>query len=228
MTIEVIGLDGDDTLWHSEGEFSVSEEMFRSLLAPYVHSGIDLDARLIERERANLQLFGFGVKGFVLSMIETAIEVTDGRVGTSVIQTLIERGKEMLNHPVELLDGVADTVTLLAEQYRLILVTKGDLIHQEQKVARSGLGDHFDAVEIVSEKDETTYRRLLVRLGIAPERFVMVGNSVRSDVLPVLGIGARAVHVPYRLLWAHEHAEHDGTVPTLTSIRDLPAWLAGR
>jgi len=227
MSIEVIGIDGDDTLWHSEGEFSVSEEMFRTLLAPHVVSTVDLDGRLIERERANLQLFGFGVKGFVLSMIETAIEVTEGRVPTSVIQTLIDRGKEMLIHPVELLDGVAETVAALSERYRLILVTKGDLMHQEQKVARSGLGELFDAIEIVSDKDDITYRRLLARLGIAPEHFVMVGNSVRSDVLPVLAIGARAVHVPYRLLWAHEHAEHDGTVPTLTSIRDLPAWLAG-
>jgi putative hydrolase of the HAD superfamily len=226
MPIEVIGLDGDDTLWHSEGEFALTEAMFRTLLAPYVDDGTDLDARLLGREGANLALFGFGVKGFVLSMIETAIEVTDGRVATAVIQTIIDRGKEMLDHPVELLDGVAETVAALAGSYRLVLVTKGDLIHQEQKVARSGLGDHFDAIEIVSEKDESTYRRLLGRLGVTPEQFVMVGNSVRSDVLPVLALGARAVHVPYHLLWQHEEASHDGSVPTLDSLRELPAWLA--
>jgi putative hydrolase of the HAD superfamily len=227
VPVEVVGLDGDDTLWHSEGEFVISQDMFRALLDPYVDTDIDLEDRLVRRERANLGLFGFGVKGFVLSMIETAIEVTEGRVDAAVIGTLIDRGKEMLAHPVDLLDGVAETVAVLAERYRLVLVTKGDLIHQEQKVARSGLADYFDAVEIVSEKDAATYARLLFRQRVDPARFVMVGNSVRSDVLPVLAIGGRAVHVPYELLWAHEHADHDGSVPTLGSIRDLPPWLAG-
>lgn len=227
MTITTVGLDADDTLWHSEGDFEVSQTMFRELVAPFADPGIDLDQRLIETERRNLEYFGFGVKGFVISMIETAIEVTDGRVTAREIHALIERGKAMIDHPVELLEGVADTVFELSHQYRLVLVTKGDLMHQEQKVARSGLADLFTYIEIVSEKDSATYQRVLHRHGIAPAEFVMVGNSVRSDVLPVLAIGGRAVHVPYELTWAHEVAEHDGSVPTLASIRDLPAWLSG-
>jgi putative hydrolase of the HAD superfamily len=226
MAIEVIGLDGDDTLWRNEDYFAMSEEMFRALVAPYANGGVDLDERLASTERANLELFGYGIKGFTLSMIETAIEVTDGRIPTVGIQALLERGKEMLHHPVELLDGVAEAVQALAADHRLVLITKGDLIHQEQKVARSGLADLFAHVEIVAEKDEATYDRILRRHGITPETFVMAGNSVRSDVLPVLAIGARAVHIPYELTWGHERAEHDGTVPTLGSLGELPAWVA--
>jgi putative hydrolase of the HAD superfamily len=225
VTITTIGLDADDTLWHSEGAFELTQAMFRELVAPFVSDQVDLDARLVDNERRNLELFGFGVKGFVLSMIETAIEVTGGQVSAREIQHIIERGKAMIANPVELIDGVADTVHSLSHRYKLMLITKGDLIHQEQKVARSGLADLFAHVEIVSEKDPQTYRRVLDRHGVAPAEFVMVGNSVRSDVLPVLAIGGAAVHVPYELTWAHEVAEHDGTVPTLASLRDLPAWL---
>jgi putative hydrolase of the HAD superfamily len=222
----VIGLDGDDTLWRNEEHFAVSQEMFRSLLLPYVESDYDLDGRLAANEKANLELFGYGVKGFTLSMVETAIEVTGGRITAAEIQKLLDRGKEMLATPVELLPGVAEAVSTLAERYPLILVTKGDLFNQEQKLARSGLGEHFWRIEIVSEKDPATYRRILARDSIDPADFVMVGNSVRSDVLPVLAIGARAVHVPAELTWAHEHAVHDGDVPTLGSLSELPAWLA--
>jgi putative hydrolase of the HAD superfamily len=222
----VIGLDGDDTLWRNEEHFAVSQEMFRSLLLPYVESDYDLDGRLAANEKANLELFGYGVKGFTLSMVETAIEVTGGRITAGEIQKLLDRGKEMLATPVELLPGVAEAVTTLSERYPLILVTKGDLFNQEQKLARSGLGEHFWRIEIVSEKDPDTYRRILARDSIDPADFVMVGNSVRSDVLPVLAIGARAVHVPAELTWVHEHAVHDGDVPTLASLSELPAWLA--
>ncbi|QQP89196.1 HAD hydrolase-like protein [Skermanella sp. TT6] len=200
-----IGFDGDDTLWHNESIFSMTQERFRAILG-----GIDadeIDRRLLETERRNLGLFGYGIKGFVLSMIETAIEVTDGRVEARDIQTLIEAGKSMLAHPVDLLDGVAETVEYLSHSHRLVLVTKGDLFDQESKIARSGLAELFDRIEIVSEKDPETYRRILARHGIAPDRFLMVGNSVRSDVLPVLEIGGRAVHVPYHITWAHEHVE---------------------
>ncbi|HEX9259290.1 MAG TPA: HAD family hydrolase [Acidimicrobiales bacterium] len=228
MGIEVVGVDGDDTLWHNEGYFALSEEMFCSLLAPYVDGGVDLDAALVENERRNLELFGYGIKGFMLSMVETAIEVTEGRVPAVVIQALLDRGKEMLRHPVELLDGVAETIEALHGRYTLVLVTKGDLMHQEQKVARSGLAERFDFVEIVSEKDEATYERILRDVGVAPAQFVMVGNSVRSDILPVLAIGGRAVHVPYHLTWDLELAHHDGSVPTLDSFADLPAWLAAQ
>jgi putative hydrolase of the HAD superfamily len=229
VSIEVVGIDGDDTLWRNEDYFAVSQELFRKLLTPYVNGDIapeDLDRRLADRERSNLELFGYGVKGFTLSMIETAIELSAGTIGAPEIQTLLDRGKEMLAHPVELLPGVAEAVEELGRTHRLVLVTKGDLFNQEQKVARSGLADHFERVEIVAEKDPLTYERILARLGVPPQRFVMAGNSVRSDVLPVLAIGGRAVHIPYELTWVHEHAEHDGSVPVLESLGQLPGWLA--
>jgi putative hydrolase of the HAD superfamily len=205
MPFDLIAFDADDTLWHSEGVFVVSQEMFRALLEPYLDNGVDVDASLAATERRNLEHFGYGVKGFTLSMIETAIEVTDGRVTAREIGELVQRGKEMMAHPVELLPGVADTLALLSPRYHLALISKGDLLHQEQKLARSGLAELFDDVEIVSEKDETAYRRVLRRFGVEPSRFLMVGNSVRSDILPVLAIGGHAVHIPHEYLWAHEH-----------------------
>ena len=228
--ITTIAFDGDDTLWHSEGEFAITQELFAQLLAPWTGSitAAELDRRLSDTERANLELFGYGVKGFTLSMIETAIEVTGGQVSVAVLQQLIERGKEMIAHPVELLDGVTDVLDALAGHYRMLVITKGDLIHQETKVARSGLAERFEAIEIVTEKDEDTYRRITRRHGIHPGELLMVGNSVRSDILPVLAIGGQAVHVPYHVTWVHEEASHDGSVPTLASLRELPAWLSGR
>lgn len=221
----ILGLDGDDTLWRNEEYFADTQEFFRGLVEPFAN-GFDLDARLADNERRNLELFGFGVKGFTLSMIETAIEVSGGRIGSQAVQALLDRGKAMLAQPVELLDGVAETVEALSAQHQLVLITKGDLLHQEQKLARSGLAELFWRIEIVSEKDERTYQQVLDRHGIERGQFVMVGNSVRSDILPVLAIGARAVHIPADLVWAYEHADHDGTVPTLRSIRELPGWLA--
>ncbi|UEM03177.1 HAD family hydrolase [Skermanella rosea] len=200
-----IGFDGDDTLWHNESIFSMTQERFRAILGEV--DAAEVDRRLLETERRNLGLFGYGIKGFVLSMIETAIEVTDGRVAARDIQILIEAGKSMLAHPVDLLDGVAETVGYLSHSHRLVLITKGDLFDQESKIARSGLAELFDRIEIVSEKDPETYRRILARHDIPPERFLMVGNSVRSDILPVLEVGGQAVHVPYHITWAHEHVE---------------------
>ena len=225
MPFDLIAFDADDTLWHSEGVFVVSQEMFRSLLEPYVDNGVDLDARLAETELRNLAHFGYGVKGFTLSMIETAIEVTDGRVTAREIGELVERGKDMMAHPVELLPGVAETLAFLSPRYHLALISKGDLLHQEQKLARSGLAELFDDVEILSEKDEAAYRRVLRRFGIEPSRFLMVGNSVRSDILPVLALGGHAVHIPHEHLWAHEYVEGHVEVPTLRSMDELPAWL---
>jgi putative hydrolase of the HAD superfamily len=225
MTVEVVGLDGDDTLWRNEEYFAASQQAFRDLLAPYVNGDIDVEERLEAKERANLELFGYGVKGFTLSLVETAIEVTSGRVSGDVIQALLDIGKGMLQQPVELIEGVAETIPLLAERYRLVVITKGDLWNQEQKLARSDLADLMWGVEIVAEKDLATYRRILQRYDIDPATFVMVGNSVRSDILPVLAAGGRAVHIPHELTWALEVAEHDGSVPTLPSIKDLPAWL---
>jgi putative hydrolase of the HAD superfamily len=225
----LIGLDGDDTLWQSEVHFADVHEVYRELLAPYVGDGIDVDARLYATERRNLELFGYGAKGFTLSMIETAIELTDGAVTTDEISRILSLGKRILSHPVELIDGVAETVPeLAAAGYRLVLVTKGDLFHQEQKVAASGLADHFEQIAIVSEKDERTYRRVLTTAGVAPEDFLMVGNTVRSDVLPVLGIGGRAIQIPHHFTWNHEVVEADVEFPVLQRFSDLPAWLSSR
>lgn len=204
--VTTIGLDGDDTLWHSENLFDETQAKLRAILARHADE-TTIDARLLATETRNLELFGYGVKGFTLSMIETAIEVTDATVTAAEIQTLIDLGKAMLAHPVDLLDDVETIVPALAARYRLILVTKGDLFHQESKVARSGLVDHFERVEIIAEKDPDTYRQILHRAGVTPTDFLMIGNSVKSDVLPVLEIGGHAVHIPYDVTWDLEQAE---------------------
>ena len=204
--IELVAFDGDDTLWHNESVFSMTQSRFADLMEPYVEDA-DLDERLFATEMRNLRLFGYGVKSFTLSMIETAIELSHGRVAAHEIQAIIDAGRGMLEHPVELLEGVEDAIDGVSRRYPVMLITKGDLFDQESKLARSGLGDRFEAVEIVAEKDETAYRRILNQQGVPADRFVMVGNSGRSDILPTLALGAWAVHVPYPLLWTHEHVD---------------------
>lgn len=224
MTIRVVAFDGDDTLWHSEGEFIATQDRLRTLVAPYVDPD-ELDARLLERERANLATFGYGVKGFVLSMIETAIEVSDGAIPAPDIGTIVDWARSMLDHPVELLPGVRETVEALHGRYQLMVITKGDLLHQESKLARSGLVELLWRVEIVSEKDPDTYRRIFDTHDIDAGHFVMIGNSVRSDILPVLEAGGRAVHVPYHTTWELEHAEPDRTAEgywELDRLTDVP------
>jgi len=222
-----LGLDADDTLWHSENRFHETHRRYHELLAPHVDLTVEeLEQRMLGTEQRNLRLFGYGAKGFTLSLIETAIEVTDGEVPTEAISTILDFGKDLLDHPVELLDGVAEAIDALRDRgLRLLLITKGDLWHQEAKVAASGIADRFDAVEIVAEKDAATYRAILDRHGIAPERFCMVGNSVRSDVLPVLELGGHAVHIPYEYLWAHEAVGEPGedhlVVQALRDLADL-------
>ena len=224
--IEVIGLDADDTLWHSEVYFDRAQRRFVDLVRRYVDPEIDVHAALGAVERRNLHRYGYGIKGFTLSMLEAAIEITDGALGVDEIGQILAAGRAMLDHPVDLLDGVDATLTYLAEAgYRLAIITKGDLHHQEMKIVASGLADRVERIEIVAEKDPQTYRRVVESMGVDPAAFCMVGNSVKSDVLPVLEIGGTAVHVPYHLTWEAEHAEHDGTVPTLETIADLPAWL---
>jgi putative hydrolase of the HAD superfamily len=225
--IDVVGVDADDTLWHNETYFADAQATFVQILAPWTPEGEDVLALHDATERANLELFGYGIKGFTLSMVETAIEVSRGEVTTSAIAELIRLGKQMLAHPVELLDGVADAIEALGERHRLVLVTKGDLIHQEQKIARSGLADRFERVEIVSEKDPATYKAILDRMDVAPDRFLMVGNSVRSDILPVLELGGHAVHVPYAITWSHEVVadQADDAFPVMESLTDLAGWL---
>lgn len=225
----VIGFDADDTLWHNENIFEQSHERYRALLAQY-HDAATVDRTLLATEMRNLELYGYGVKGFTLSAIETAIQLTAGKIRGDEILQLIELGREMLSHPVELLAGVADTLGLLAPQHRLLLITKGDLRDQERKLAKSGLAPHFRRVEIVSEKNETTYREILRRHAVDPKNFLMVGNSLKSDIVPVLAIGGAGAYVPYRVTWAAERMEMPLAEPRfrqLETLRELPAAIAG-
>ncbi len=204
--LTTIGFDADDTLWHNETFFRLTQERFAALLAD--HSDPDhLHDRLLAAERRNLGHYGFGVKGFTLSMIETAIEVSAGQVPASVIGEILAAGREMLEHPVHLLPHARATVTALAAEYRVVLITKGDLMDQERKLAQSGLGDLFDGVEIVSDKTPEIYRAAFARHGTGADQGVMVGNSLKSDVLPMLEAGGWGVHVPHGLTWALERAD---------------------
>jgi putative hydrolase of the HAD superfamily len=222
---DVIGFDADDTLWHSEDGFHASEMKFVEWVSPYVADGIDVKAALTAVERKNLHTFGYGVKAFGLSAVEAAITISEGRVPTDVIGRLVEMVRATLTEPVRLLPHVPEVLAEVGRHHRMVLITKGDLIHQTFKVETSGLAHHFDHVDILLEKDPETYRRVLADRGIEPTRFCMVGNSVRSDILPVMALGATAVHVPYPLLWELEHVDHDEHFAELASITELPAWL---
>jgi putative hydrolase of the HAD superfamily len=228
--IEVVAFDGDDTLWHSESHFVDAHARFVALVAPYVDDRDRIDELVVATERDNLAIYGYGAKAYTLSLIETAITLTDGRVTSQEISAILDLGKGLLEHPVELLDGVADTVAALAATgRRLIVVTKGDLFHQEAKLAGSGIADRFDRVEIVSEKDEDTYRRVMAAAEVEPERFLMIGNSVRSDVLPVVALGGHAAHLPYVYTWELEHVPDADAASQgfheLTSMLELPALV---
>jgi putative hydrolase of the HAD superfamily len=222
---DVIGFDADDTLWHSEDSFHAGEMEFVELVSPFAADGIDVKAALTGFERKNLHTFGYGVKAFGLSAVEAAISITDGRVPSTVIGQLVEMIRAQLTEPVRLLPHVAEVLAAVSPHYRLVLITKGDLIHQTFKVETSGLAHHFEHVEILLEKDPATYRRVLHTIGVAPEQFCMVGNSVRSDILPVMALGGTAVHVPYPLLWELEHVDHDEHFAELSDLTELPAWL---
>jgi putative hydrolase of the HAD superfamily len=222
----VVAFDGDDTLWHNETLFSTSQDRFRDLLLRHVDMpGHEIDDMLLTVERRNLAVYGYGIKGFMLSMVETAIEVTRGRIPARDIQTILRVGRTMLEHPIELIEGAADVLARLrARDHELWLITKGDLFDQESKIARSGLVELFHRIEIVSEKDEAMYRRLLDRHGVGTDEFAMVGNSLRSDVLPVAALGARAFHVPYHVTWAHERVSPDLQAPFMP-LGSLPELL---
>jgi len=229
--VDLIAFDADDTLWHNEPIFQATEAQFAQLLSAY-HPPEWVRERLFATEMKNLGHFGYGIKGFILSMIETALDLTESRIDGAEVRRIVEWGHDMLRQPVQLLDGVRETVEALSGRYRLMLLTKGDLFDQESKLARSGLGEFFNAVEIVSTKNASTYRTIMMRHAIVPDRFVMVGNSLRSDVLPALEAGALAVHIPYEMTWAHEHLDEDTLAGkefgVLERITALPDWLAAR
>lgn len=222
---DIIGFDADDTLWQSEDGFRANELRFVDLIAPYTAEGIDVAAALTATERKNLSTFGYGVKSFAISMVEAALTITGGAVPTSVIGELIDMARGQLEEQVKLLPHVPEVLARVGARYKLVLITKGDLVHQTHKITTSGLAHHFDHLEIVLEKDPETYAGLLRRFGVAPDRFLMVGNSVRSDILPVMALGGHAVHVPYHLLWELEHVEHDALFTELASLADLPLLL---
>lgn len=225
----VIGFDADDTLWHNETIFEKVHGRYRELLAHY-HDAETVERTLFATEMRNLELYGYGVKGFTLSAIETAIHLTSGRIRADEIQQLIDLGREMLAHPVELLDGVTEMLAAVSSRHRLLLITKGDLRDQERKLAKSGLGAHFHGVEIVSEKNEGTYAGIFRRHAIAVDRFLMVGNSLKSDILPVLALGGAGAHVPYHLTWAAERVDEiprtGGRFFRLQTVRELSGVIA--
>lgn len=220
--LTTIGFDADDTLWQNEAFFRLTQDRFTALLADYAEAA-HLHDRLLAAERRNLGHYGFGVKGFVLSMIETAIEVTDGRVPAPVIAELMAAGREMLAHPIELLPHAREAVAAMARDHRVLLITKGDLLDQERKLAQSGLGDIFHAVEIVSDKTPDVYSRVFARHGDGADRAMMVGNSLKSDVLPMIVAGGWGVHVPHGLTWALEHADAPQGHDRFHALHDLGA-----
>ncbi len=225
--ITTIGLDADDTLWQNEQFFRFTETQFRELLADYAE-GDHVAERLLDAERRNLKHYGFGIKGFTLSMIETAIEVTGGHIPATTIEQILNIGRDMLSHPVETLPHVPETLEELAHSHILVLITKGDLFDQKRKLAQSGLGEFFKAVEIVSDKNASTYRRIFHETGSGAERAVMVGNSLKSDIVPAIAAGAYGIYIPHALTWVLEHVEAPRDAPRfreIETIASLPTLL---
>jgi len=227
-TFAMIAFDADDTLWHSESLYAAAQEEYRRLLAPYAEAE-RIDQVLHQTEMQNLAVYGYGVKGFALSMIEAALRLSQHQISGSEVQRVLDLAKQMLNTDVELIAGVAEVIAQLAATYPLMLITKGDLAHQEAKIEQSGLKAYFRSIEIVTDKTPQSYGSLLARHRIDPSRFLMIGNSLRSDVLPVLEIGGQAVHVPYTITWAHEHVdvppEQQGRYHELEHIGQLLALV---
>lgn len=225
--VTTVGFDADDTLWHNERFFQMTQEYFVQLLAEYTDQNT-LMTRLVAAERRNLGHYGFGIKGFTLSMIETAIEVTDGRVSGTVIAEIMQAGRDMLRHPVELLPHAREAVEAARKTHRILLITKGDLLDQERKLAQSGLGEIFDGVEIVSDKTPVVYREIFMRHGDGADRGVMIGNSMKSDVLPMIDAGGWGVHIPHEVQWELEQAsapDRADRYRSLTSLATLPQVL---
>lgn len=227
MPISLIGLDADDTLWHNETIFRMTHARFNALLSDFADAE-EVEAHLAEVERRNIPAYGYGVKSFTLCMLEAALDVSGGRLPAHVTAEILAAGREMMAHPVEPLPGVQDALETLAGRGRLILITKGDLFHQEQKLAASGLGEFFSGVEVVSDKRPETYSRIFARHSGAADTAVMAGNSMRSDILPALEAGSWAALIPYPIVWAHEAADAPDNHPRyreLESLAGLPGWL---
>ena len=222
--IKVIGFDADDTLWANETYFREAEDAFANLLSKYETLN-KIDQELFKVEMRNLKDYGYGVKGFVLSMVEAALEISNNNISHQAIKEIFDIGKAMINKPVELLDGVEDVLKTLSEDYKLILATKGDLLDQERKLDKSGLNQYFHHIEVLSDKHEENYSKLLNHLDIKPSEFLMVGNSLKSDILPLINIKAHAIHVPFHTTWTHELVSKEDTngknYKTLNSLRDL-------
>lgn len=232
MRIDAIGLDADDTLWHNEVIFEETHLRYCELLSRF-HDADTVARTLHATEMRNLELFGYGIKGYALSSIETAISLTRGEISAEEIRSIVDLAKDMMRRPVVLLPGAEETVRHLAQSHELILITKGDLHDQQRKIARSGLADFFTHTEVVAEKDRSTYARVLKRSRIRPEGFVMVGNSIKSDILPILDLGGIGIHVPYQTTWVHERADRpEGNdrfhqIESMTALPDLIERLLG-
>ena len=227
---DAIGFDADDTLWFSEDTFRHNENRFVDLVSPYAPSGIDIKSALVATECVNISTYGYGVKSFGLSAVEAAITITNGTVPVEVLQEILRGVREHLTEPVRLFAGVADVLSKVAQTHRVVLITKGDLVHQTRKVETSGLAHLFNHVEIVLEKDPATYRRVLSSLNIDPHHFCMVGNSLHSDIMPVLAIGGFGAYVPYEILWELDQSEGvptaDDRFVEIAKLADFPDWLA--
>ncbi|WP_250437226.1 HAD family hydrolase [Hanstruepera flava] len=226
--IKVIGFDADDTLWVNETYFRDAEIAFAKLLSPYETMN-KIDQELFKMEMKNLSLYGYGVKGFVLSMVEMALELSNYSVSNKTIDAILNIGKDMINKPVELLEGVEEVLSNLSKNYRLIVATKGDLLDQERKLEKSGLLDYFHHIEVLSDKKEENYSKLLNHLDIKPSEFLMVGNSLKSDILPLINIKAHAIHIPFHTTWAHEQVSEDEkngkAYKTISSLLELNELL---
>ncbi len=223
MNIKVIAFDADDTLWVNEPYYRQTEEAFCNLLGEYA-SLHELERELLKMEIQNLSLYGYGIKGFVLSMVETALRMTNNTIKADTIEQILDLGKQMLNQPIELLDGVEEVLETLKGRYRLVVATKGDLLDQERKLKKSNLTGYFHHVEIMSEKDDANYRKLIKHLDIQPDELLMIGNSLKSDIVPVLNVGGHAIHVPYHITWAHEQIEDaidNDRFKSVENIRDI-------
>ncbi|MBN8824022.1 MULTISPECIES: HAD family hydrolase [unclassified Spirosoma] len=224
--MKLIAFDADDTLWVNEPNYVDVKQKLCDLLAHHIDEET-LSSRFYETQMRNMNLFGYGAKSFILSMIETAIQLTDGAITGSEIQQIIDTGRQLINYPIDVLDGIPEVLETLSKNFDLMLLTKGDLFDQESKIARSGLGHYFRHMEIVSEKNEQAYQRVLQKYNVKPADFIMIGNSLKSDILPVVHIGGHAIHIPYSITWIHERVEDEQLVgksfTTLESARELLA-----